>query len=503
MSTIPLLKMDMTNLRELSAHKLALYFRDTLKEHPTAEASITAFLLTAVQRQSISPRVISAWLSVAQTPATLLQALEQEFSVQTRVLAIKHFFKLLRRKQWLQTWEGVGGTSGLMKMLQKFSVAEVDLCLVRFPRWLNGPAKTEKEARVTELLRGLLPDRFPDASRQTADERPLEKRYQRLVPGCDEDFVREIVHNGGPLLSERIHNRAVADKDLLRSHHELLRQECLIELFSPETPALRTMKYLLPLLQYAPDLPSSKPRFSESMKFSLLVLEKLVDRPDIDAPFVVLQHLIEPLLRRCAKRNVDSAATKKILDLSLTFLQAHSAEAKRLLIVPHGFFYACVKFWAASPARAREYEDFLVSVMRTINWKSEENMGTYSVILTWVPKQLRYPLLRLCFLHLRSGHPIDIGDVEVLRASPVQNWLPQLFFSIDKTNALKLLSRLRSTSVLGDFLLQGDGILSQPASQDACGANPAILLNMLDDDTLAVVVRATGEPIRLHNCLHI
>lgn len=196
--------MDPTRILELAPPELAAYFRRLLKDHADAEESLTASLFAAIERESLPPSVISVWLSIARSPSGLLQALTQEFSVSIRQFAIKRFFKLLRRKQWLETWDGVGGTPGLLTLLKDFSVLEVNMCLVRFSRWQTAHDRTEKQAKVTELLQGLLPYLYPDAPSQTSDERLFKGKYQLLLPRCSLVFVDGILRNGGPLLSDTV-----------------------------------------------------------------------------------------------------------------------------------------------------------------------------------------------------------------------------------------------------------------------------------------------------------
>src|SRR6266536_1679828 len=184
---------DNSSLRQLAPPELAIYFCRLSKYHP--EESISTHLFSAVERQSLPPTVLSVWLSIARTPATLLEALAQVFSVQTRRIAIKRLFKLLRESRWRETWEGLGGTPGLLSLLKGFSVLEVKFCLNLLPRCLNGPERTEKQTKVTELLRGLLPSIYPDAPFKNSDERPLLRHYQLLLPGCNSEFVDEILRD--------------------------------------------------------------------------------------------------------------------------------------------------------------------------------------------------------------------------------------------------------------------------------------------------------------------
>lgn len=162
------MNVDNAKLQQLAPPELAVYFRELLKDG--SEDSISAHLFSAVERQSLSPTIISVWLSIARTPATLLEALTQEFSVHTRRIAIKRLFKLLRGSQWRENWEGVGGTRGLLSLLKSFSVLDIKMCLLLLPKTLNGPDRTEKQANVTELLRGLLSMYFPGAQFKTSDD---------------------------------------------------------------------------------------------------------------------------------------------------------------------------------------------------------------------------------------------------------------------------------------------------------------------------------------------
>jgi hypothetical protein len=483
---------DNSSLRELAPPELALFLCRLIKDHP--EESISAHLFSAVERQSLPPTLLSVWLSIARTPATLLEALTQEFSVHTRRIAIKRFFKLLRTGRWRETWDGVGGAPGLLTLLEGFSISEVKFCLNLFTRCLNGPDRTEKQTKVSEFLRILLPMIHHDARFKTSDERPLLRHYQLLLPGSNPEFVDETLRDPeSPLPTGafgRFENKT--NSDLLREHHELLRYHCLDHIFTSTYTAIYVDDFLGPLLHYAPGLPSTERGFSESMAFSLLVLRGLASQPDIKVRITVLTDLVEPLLRRARKRKADPAMIREILDLSITHLASHPDEAKHLSFRPDCFLYICIRLWASSSDHGPECESILVSVLRIIPSDRNRNLRDYGTALWWVQRPLRYNLLKLLFEHA-GGKTIDIDETASLKGLSTKNWPCGLFYCMNRDKAVELLKRLRNTSLRDDFLGNGSGILSHPTSQDLSGANSSILLNLLEEGQPGVLERATCE----------
>ncbi|KAH7391216.1 hypothetical protein BKA64DRAFT_710121 [Cadophora sp. MPI-SDFR-AT-0126] len=287
--------MDYLHASKLAPPELATYFRELLSDDPSTDQFTTKSILAAVEQELLAPSVVSIWLSIEKSPKTLLQALTQQFSVSIRRDAIKRFFSMLRGKQWQEMWEGIGGTPGVLALLKEFQgVLGFGI----------------KLAKVTELLQCLLPSNYPEVPFQSSEERPFRESYGYLLPGCTSVFVKDVIYNGEPV-------EVKSKSEIQREHYQLLRQRCLESLFDSNKSCTDVMTYLPPLIRSAPDMPSNKAKFSESMAFTLLLLEKLASRPDTTPPCPVLTDLIELLIRRMQKKRVDAATTKGVLELAL------------------------------------------------------------------------------------------------------------------------------------------------------------------------------------------
>ncbi|PVH81541.1 hypothetical protein DL98DRAFT_531174 [Cadophora sp. DSE1049] len=455
-------KMDYSHARKLAPPELATYFRGLLSGDSSTDQSTTKSIFAAVERELLPPNIVSVWLSIEKSPAAA--------STHSAILSLHPE----------ETWDGVGGMPGILALLKEFSVLEVNMCLARFSRWQNGPDRIEKQAKVTELLQSLLPSNYPEAPFQSSEERPFRESYGSLLPGCTSKFVENMIHNSGPV-------EIRSQSDILREHYQLLRQRCLESLFDSTKSCTDVMTYLQPLIRSAPDIPSNKVKFSESMAFSLLILEKLASQPEITPPFTGLTDLIEPLVRRMQKRTVDLATTKDVLELALKYLSAHPEEARHITFHPftrHRLMYACVRLWAASLSHQQEAEALLESVLGMVPAEQRRNLIHYSIVISTVPKPLRYRLLKLMFLHI-GDESIDIEDSESLKSTAIS----MIFFDLPPDEASQLLIRLQKVNPWKDFLAKGR--LSHPLSQQLPSANPDILLNLLEADRPGVLERAT------------
>jgi hypothetical protein len=167
------------------------------------EDQILAHLFAAVKQESLLPTVLSIWLSTSRSPVTLLHALEQEFSVLVCSSAIKHFPKLLRRKRWMETWNGVCGTPGLLSLFNQFSVWEVKRFLTRIPAVSMTRALKKGERESLSSFMAFFPS-STQTTLKSSDERPPVDLYSSLVPTCSSKFVDELLRNApSPLLSNQ------------------------------------------------------------------------------------------------------------------------------------------------------------------------------------------------------------------------------------------------------------------------------------------------------------
>jgi hypothetical protein len=489
-----------STLRESPPKELAIHLRKLLGQFP--EQEISTHLLSAVEVESLPPTVLLVWLSISRSPATTLQALKQEFSILVRSVAIKRFKKDLRGKTWRETWDGVGGTSGLLSLLSQFSVLDIKLFASRMHRGLKGPDVQEKRAKITELLHGLLPLIYPQSIFKSSDERPLVYEYSRLVPGCSTGFVDELLRGEKRAL---LTNDSCRVKDLVQEQHEAIRRYCLDMIFESKENQIDLTAYLRPLCRSVPSLPSNVPGFSESMLFSLNLLKSLVARPEIKLKtFSVLTDLIEPLLRR-ARNRLGVSQVGEVVDLSIKYLEAHSeVVTHRLHFTPGGLLHICIRLWGLQSSMRVDFEPRLVSLFKLIPEYRNRDLQEISTVLTWVKRHSRYHLLQLIFLHY-GGKKVDIGNEEDLKGLSINNWPCKIFMDMDRVLAVRFLERLRNINVEDNFVIHGTpgwgsfwgkSILDLPAVKYGQHTSSSILLGFLEYGQDGALERALCEFFR-------
>ena len=115
--------LDTRRIRSATPAELRDYYSQILKDAPIGE--VTTQLLQVVERGSIPPITFAPWLGVAKSPSVIREALTQNVSVLIRKFAIKQLRKALCSSRWKETWEGIGGTAGVLDIFADLSVLEV------------------------------------------------------------------------------------------------------------------------------------------------------------------------------------------------------------------------------------------------------------------------------------------------------------------------------------------------------------------------------------------
>jgi len=453
---------------------LASYLRELLEYHE--ERDISKFLFSAVEKESLPPTIFSIWLNITASTTTLFSALKQDFSIYIRYAAIKRFKQLIRRRNWAQAWNGIGGTQGILTLLSTFSVHEVKKFISSFPRQLNSPENAEQREKVTELLQGLYPSIYHDSPFKTLDERPLANTYSILVPGCTSKFVDGVLRTEkSPLI--RYHNKA----GIIRHHYELLRDHCLSVLKQDPIYPIHVNEYFDSLSTTSPPLPSHKHGFSESMLFSMNFLQEHVARSDLQLPGKsILTIIIEPLVRRARRKRLPWSDIGEIMDLAIKYLNAHPEEDSLLSFRTGSFMHFSAIFWAVCTKSLRpEFEGRLVSVLRHVTYERPMLLQQFRNILIKVPRSLRYRLLRIIFLNMPNVKA-DINTLEGLIES--ESWPFELFLDIESHEAIAFINRLNNVNKADTFLQKakygGNTIFTLEPSQHTSRYSSSALLRL-------------------------
>ncbi|KAF2795876.1 hypothetical protein K505DRAFT_272583, partial [Melanomma pulvis-pyrius CBS 109.77] len=421
--------LDTSLIRASAPAEVAQYLQ---KLRPaSSDEKITEDILQAIECGSILPSVFAVWLGVSRSPAVVKEAWKQKFSVQIRRAGTKRLSKFLRSSQWRQTWKCLGDTQGLLDLFSDFSVHEVlDVCLA-ISSSTKGQDLEAKRLKVTELLKALLPQLFPNTQHQTSDPRPLFKLYQRLVPGCTPDFVANVLDKTQK--GEWTHFR---NHFLFRSHPDTLRDLSLQTIFKDRAHG---RQWLVSLTGKHPSTTGTYPRFSASMQFSLEVLRRLA-KEEIstisDDDF--LEDIVEPLAKRAIRKNITWAHTQEIIDLAVEYLEKHPAAAKKLEILYGRLLHVVAICWS----RRSELFEKSFRALLLLWFKEHEHVeiSDFEVLLMSVAKSRRYPLWRFCYKTV-TGKDMDVEeDLKGAKGMLV----PSLLEKLHPEQTLGLFTRLRN-----------------------------------------------------------
>ena len=481
---------DIATLREApTTADLARRLRQIVTELPNEQ--VTKDLLAAVELKVLPPDVYAIYLSVFDSPAAVAAGSRQSFSRFTRYDAIKAFGRNLRKPTWEFVWNELGGTEGILQLLNEISVYEVDM-LCKVIGWA-GQKPTEKntlkQQRVTELLKRLLPNHFPECSHHSQDNRPLHRYYARLLPACTSDFIKELlVDDGDPFEWHLWPCRRVAESywpmlqelamTSLKKRHQILPD--VASFGSTDVANEDFLDHFLPyLLHQIPQNPGHMKRFSASMSFSLDMLRTVShgkERYFDEVSFETL--LVWPLTRRAMSRKANVETLQEIFGLALSYLAKH--HGKR--IAREGWhrdtLLACVaKCWST---KSRTFERQLVTALKYYLLGQPENFFGIDRILRVVDRRNRFDLLSL-IMRYAIAWKTDINSDSHLRKLPFKQWPLSLFQSLPPGNAYDLSLRLIRLKSGEDFLVpsRANSILTQPPLPNQSHSDPLLLSILL------------------------
>ncbi|KAF1938746.1 hypothetical protein EJ02DRAFT_473066 [Clathrospora elynae] len=456
--------LDTRRIRTSTPAELRDYYNELLKN--TTIESITAQLLQAIEIGSIPPLTFAPWLGVSKSPATIRGALRQNKSVLVRKIAIKQLRNALSPSAWKTTWDGIGGTAGLLEIFADLSVLEVREACKAIGRYGKCKEMVEKRRCVTEFFKGLHPDDFPDTSYKTTDRRALSRYYRLIIPMCSEGLIDQAVADGlsGPWKNAR-------EKDLLRYHSNSIQKELLRSLATIQTQPVDQHK-LEVLLQQYPSTESMLRGFSASMEFSLTVLRTLgqSEAKVVDDDFFINQ-LVRPLLKRVIKKRVQWNTLQEIIDLILHYLEAHPSARRKISTEVGDVLHLVAMCWSRKPDLFEKQLRKLCShiISGTSNIEELRNWGEF---LSGIRTSRCYALFRLCY---QASTHLDIGndaDLKLAKGPLSQDLLTKL----GPEQALLLFTRLRSMKGDEDLVAldTGNSVLNSTASYGGRSGDPEL-----------------------------
>lgn len=423
---------DIARLQKSTPAQLRDYFNELLD--PNSADEVTSALLHAVERGSVTPITFAPWLGVAASSTTVKQALKQEVSVLVRKFAIKQLRILLCRPNWKQTWDEIGGTAGILDILQALSVLEIRQLCIALGRCARGDELSLKREHYTELFKALHPAVFTNSVHKITDQRPLMRYYGLLAPACSEHLVDQGV--AGKLGAAWKH---VRQRDILRYHASSMKQvqmRCLTE----AQDSLFDQRILEFLIRQTSPIPTAEASRPASMDFALTLLRRLVQlkTTKVDDYFFSNQ-LVRPLLRRAMNKRVSREKVEEIIVLTLCYFELHPSAGKEITSTPGDIIHLVALCWSQQPGHFDVHLEKLFS-HPVFGTGDLNEICDWDDFLEGIPPRKRYSLMRFC-IRASSGLDLDVdADLGKMKHALSIDVLSQL----PREQALSLFDRLRA-----------------------------------------------------------
>lgn len=260
-------------------------------------------LLTCLTQCSLSQFLLiplmSVWLSFSQCPKSITTALNQTFSSQTRIFAIKGFARLFGGLQWRMLWAEVGGIEGIFDLFSRLSICEISLLTKIIGHRLKAGKDSARDTAISSLLRALLGVDDANAIHNNPDQRYLNGKYLEMLPACDSSFVEKMLCQRENIVPDHIW----ALKHF-RCHSVLIIQLTTRAAFKDGHLPNRTFQDCLSFcLEHLQQGFPTEVGCSMSMSFALHILRRLAvdERPNLPVDRYLYQ-LLEPLTSLSWKR---------------------------------------------------------------------------------------------------------------------------------------------------------------------------------------------------------
>ncbi|KAF4952581.1 hypothetical protein FGADI_6652 [Fusarium gaditjirri] len=371
-----------------------------------------------------------------RSESEIINDLRQTQSAITRKLNIRQFIKALRRgDRFQQTWDAVGGASGLARLMAEFSIRDVrDMC-----RRLGSTASAEKaqpqrRAALGELVTILYEGR--------EDDRPLNSFYQDIIPACNLELVKKFEKD------RKIEWTPPQNKRLFLGHREEHEDKFLSEIFCKD----KNIKFY-----------QHRRLFRGNIAFCERILTTLLAKEgEIHVPFDLIDQVVMPVLKRFLKSRYDDERRIKYLRLVLQCTQKHEGEISQQLVLRQGgLLQYTVDRWAMAADGGESKRHYQALLVQAIQLLPKENPTIERIRQTlWVSWELdidgRYDLFRL-FIQHHKDYKIDIEsdseqDLDRLKDLSEGAWPPDLFFTINYKKSLQLFEKLERLSPRNNFL---------------------------------------------------
>jgi hypothetical protein len=477
--------LDISLIREANSKDFVTYL-DGLREH-SLETVICQSLLAAIDDESVSPNVLSAFLGWSQSVETMAICIHDGNSSVAVRSGIHEFGKAMKDPDlWEAAWSTNGGTRGMMELFAKISVTDVKLLAAAIGQCNRGLRKDGTRARETaveNLVQALLPTHYPTSKLKTPDKRPIGQHFAQMLPVCSEGFVKKLLDardDSNPLYQR------LPVKRLIRTHADLLQTRVVEGIFNNGPKDEHLDQYLKAFVFREPPLPGTEPKISASMAFATKILHlRLQNINEKRWPSSISEaDILHSLLQRSIKKNLPEPKLHGVFMMVLQFLEA-KPKLKSALQSKTAIWSKILVRWRKNP---QKYEDLLVRALK-LELGGTQNAIYYHFLKTShavkAKPELRWPLLRLYCLHVPKNG-IDIDKTDDFKPLAKQPWSCEVFYHLSSDQAVRLLKSLQAVNPQYSFLQPPRAsILSDQDIKSQQNFNVVLLLTLLQRNSEA------------------
>ncbi|KAK6504447.1 hypothetical protein TWF506_002644 [Arthrobotrys conoides] len=383
----------------------------------SSHSDITSHILNTVESGIYPASIFKIWFCVSPIPSTILSGLSQKFSSSSRRVSIKALWKLLRSnklEKWRNTWEGIGGTLGLLKILSEASAAEVKL-LCRCISWSTRVSDPpEKREAYTELFKCLFSEKFKDAKWKNPDDRKFDDCYGLVGKACTTEFIeKQAKEDDADYEWKEIRDTLVWK--VYKGYFEYTRLQDDLKGF----PGAE--EWIGLFIEFYPSFKMTAEEAPPAVTFSSKLLEEIkkdkwestirkakpMKYAKNSKSFV--EGVIYPLTRRAYKTRSSLETIQRILDLSLTHFEKNKTGPASLNRSTHDLLDLTLFAWATAPDN---FDSYLRKFIKLYHLDAGAGIYGYNPLLLRVPMSLRYRLLRICMVETK-GLDLDLNpDLE-------------------------------------------------------------------------------------------
>ncbi|KAI3397683.1 hypothetical protein diail_10452 [Diaporthe ilicicola] len=469
-------------------NKIVAYLNELRAGVPESDVPICQALLDAVEQDLITTDIFGIFIPWSKSPLVIAKCLNYESNTSIRSYAIKELGKHLRRParfNWELTWKALGGTEALVQIFSRSSVAEIKKLSMFIGCCNRGRKVEEREQRIEELLRALLPGVYTSPPQmQSKDRRPVQHHYARMLSACSPSFINDVLNkhdSSNPLFASRDLTR------LVKSHRALFRERATKHLFGSGPKDEDVARYLDNFLYSDRD-------------FAKKALQGRLDSTVTDQRWGYQSEIsiLMPVIDRLDKTSRHSDEVKlqihDLIKLGLEILDKNRGKHRH---DANSLWTRTLSGWQNWPD---QYEDALRLALRLgLAELPHKDPRSYLDILSSLQPERRERLLRFCYLDI-PHRGIDLFSADDYRDFAKQTWPAELFRLLTPEQAIRLLKKLYEANAEYNFLEPpaGPSILMtrHVGSQDNFNVDLYLTMLQRDDQKVQTSAREAVDKLR-------